>query len=55
MVEEIKKLEADTQLSTLPVWDLRVLYDREISIEITGSTEVISPLREGNQIASTNI
>jgi len=55
MVEEIKKLEADAQLGTLPAWDFRVLHDGEIGVEITWPTEAISALGEGHRSAATGI
>ena len=48
MVEEIEKLEADTQHTIFPMGDLRVFHDREVRVEVARSTETVAALRESH-------
>ena len=51
MVEEVEKLGADPQHPIFPVLDFRILHDREIEIDVTGSAKTVAALREAHQAA----
>jgi hypothetical protein len=52
MVEHIEKLEADTQHTILPMWDLCVFHDREIRIEVARASKTIAALRKRHDRAA---
>ena len=37
--EEVEELKTNSQFSALPVWDIRILHDREVRIKVTRSAE----------------
>ena len=48
MIEKVEELKTNTQLGILPVRDLRVFHDSEVSVEVAWPSKMISSLREGH-------
>jgi len=52
VVEEVEKLEADTQHTIFPMGDLRVFHDREVCVEVARSTETVAALSKSHAAAA---
>jgi hypothetical protein len=48
MVEEIEKLEANTQNAIFPMRDLRVFHDCEVGVEVAWSSKAVAALRKSD-------
>jgi hypothetical protein len=53
MVEEVEELDADSGRCALPAWDLRILHDREVRIDIAWGAEAIPTLHKVDGVAAT--
>ncbi len=49
VIEEVEKLQADSQRRVFPSMYLGFLHDCEISVEVTRPTKPITPLGEGHR------